>query len=186
MKRTWGKLGGQLGLGCCAIGLLAIGLAWNGAAGIDFVSGQIPYLLSGGAFGLALVVIGMGLVAVQNSRRDRAILQNQLSELSTAVNRLANAVGAGGAGTNGGGASYGAPAAQAVAPGMVVVGSTSFHRPDCRLAQGKNLGVMPVEAAEAEGLSPCRICNPTADDGAVELAEDRTRRATRRRTRTSR
>ena len=42
MRRAWAKLGGQLGLACIGIGLLLIGLAWNGAAGVDFVSGQIP------------------------------------------------------------------------------------------------------------------------------------------------
>src|SRR5204862_3650767 len=97
MRRTWGKLGGQLGLFCVGLGLLLIGLAWNGAAGLDFVSGQIPYLLSGGALGLALVAIGVGFVVVQNSRRDRALLEAQVKELDTAVTRLANAV-AGGAG----------------------------------------------------------------------------------------
>src|SRR5947199_8600275 len=101
MKRTYAKLGGQLGLGCIALGLIFIGLAWNGAAGIDFVSGQIPYLLSGGALGLALVGIGVGLVIVQNNRRDRAIIEAQLKELSTAVSRLANAVAGGLGAANG-------------------------------------------------------------------------------------
>jgi hypothetical protein len=176
MKQTWAKLGGQLGLACAAIGLLAIGLAWNGAAGIDFVSGQVPYLLSGGAFGLALVMIGLSLVVIQNSRRDRALIEAQLSDLNNAINRLANAVGAGmGGGGNG-------SAVAALGPGMVVVGASSYHRPDCRLAQGKDLAIMPIEAAQAESLSPCRICNPDEDDAVEMTADDRTRR--RRRTRT--
>jgi hypothetical protein len=182
MNRAWAKLGGQLGLGCAALGLLLIGVGWNGAASLDFVSGQIPYLLSGGALGVSLVVIGAGLVVVQNSRKDRALLEAQLRELNAAINRLATAVGSGVAGGNGS-ASY--ASTQAVAgPGMVVVGSTSFHRPDCRLAEGKALAVMPVEAAEAEGLAPCRICNPTSDDAAVDLeAEGTGRRRRARRTR---
>lgn len=182
MKRTWAKLGGQLGLGLAALGLLAIGLGWNGAAGLDFVSGQIPYLLSGAALGLALVIIGVGLIVVQNSRKDRAILESQLGDLNNAINRLANAVGAGagsGLGTNGGGTPQ-------VAPGMVVVGASSFHRPDCRLAQGKYLNAMPLEAAQAEGLEPCRICNPTALEVEAEPAYtevDNPSRRSRRRTR---
>ena len=179
MKRTWAKLGGQLGLGAVALGLLAIGLGWNGAAGIDFVSGQIPYLLSGAALGLALVILGMGLVVVQNSRRDRAILEAQLGELTSAVHRLANAVGAGvGAGTNG---------SPVVGPGMVVVGASSYHRPDCRLAQGKHLNAMPLEAAQAEGLDACRICDPDSLDAAepeyAAAGDDRSARRARRRTR---
>src|SRR5438309_12129323 len=101
VRRTWARLGGQLGLGLIAAGLIFIGLAWNGAASIDFVSGQIPYLLSGGALGLALVIIGVGLIVVQNSRRDRTLVETQLRELNSAVSRLTAAIGGMGA-LNGG------------------------------------------------------------------------------------
>src|SRR3954451_22107097 len=135
MRRAWAKLGGQLGLACIGIGLLLIGLAWNGAAGVDFVSGQIPYLLSGGFLGLSLVVVGVGLIVVENSRKDRSLLQAELRELNTAITRLAAAVSAGAGGTNGKG-----PATATPAPNdAVVLGRTSFHRPDCRLADGKDL-----------------------------------------------
>src|SRR2546421_1032701 len=100
MRRAWAKLGGQLGLACIGIGLLLIGLAWNGAAGVDFVSGQIPYLLSGGFLGLSLVVVGVGLIIVENSRKDRSKLETELHELNTAITRLAAAISAG-SGTNG-------------------------------------------------------------------------------------
>ena len=149
MRRTWARLGGQLGLGCIAVGLLVIGLAWNGAASVDFVSGQVPYLLSGGAIGIGLIVLGSAMVIVQNSRHDRSLIEAQLKELNVAIARLANAVGGGGPGGHNGG---GGP--------QVVMGRSSYHRPDCRLAQGKDLPVSTIEAAEAEGLSACRICQP--------------------------
>ena len=149
MRRTWARLGGQLGLGCIAVGLLVIGLAWNGAASVDFVSGQVPYLLSGGAIGIGLIVLGSAMVIVQNSRHDRSLIEAQLKELNVAIARLANAVGGGGPGGHNGG---GGP--------QVVMGRSSYHRPDCRLAQGKDLPVSTIEAAEAEGLAPCRICTP--------------------------
>jgi hypothetical protein len=149
MRRTWARLGGQLGLGLIAVGLLIIGLAWNGAASIDFVSGQVPYLLSGGALGLGLIVLGAAMIVVQNSRRDRSLIEAQLKELNTAIARLANAVGGGGSGAHNGGSGP-----------RVVMGRSSYHRPDCRLAQGKELPTATIEAAESEGLSPCRICNP--------------------------
>ncbi|MCU1450337.1 MAG: hypothetical protein JWP02_2507 [Acidimicrobiales bacterium] len=149
MRRTWARLGGQLGLAFIAVGLLVIGLAWNGAASVDFVSGQVPYLLSGGALGLGLIVLGGAMVIVQNSRHDRSIIEAQLKELNTAISRLANAVGGGGAGGHNGGRSP-----------QVVLGRSSYHRPDCRLAQGKELPTATIELAEEEGLSPCRICQP--------------------------
>jgi hypothetical protein len=153
MRRTWGNLGGQLGLGCIAVGILIIGLAWNGAAGVDFVQGQVPYLLSGGFLGLALVVFGAALVVVQSNRRDRSVLEAQLRELNTAIARLANAVGSSAAATNGN------PGAN---PDRVVIGSSSYHRPDCRLVADKGLPSTTLEAARAEGLTPCRVCQPAA------------------------
>jgi len=148
MRRTWSRLGGQLGLGFIAAGLLIIGLAWNGAASVDFVSGQIPYLLSGGALGLGLIILGAAMIIVQNSRQDRALVEAQLKELNTAIGRLANALGAGGSGGHNGDSV------------KVVLGRSSYHRADCRLAKGKDLPMASIEAAEADGLSPCRICTP--------------------------
>jgi hypothetical protein len=138
-----------LGLAFIAVGLLVIGLAWNGAASVDFVSGQVPYLLSGGALGLGLIALGAAMLVVQNSRRDRSIIESQLKELNTAIARLANAVGGGGPGAHNGGRSP-----------QVVLGRSSYHRPDCRLAEGKDLPLATLELAEEEGLSPCRICQP--------------------------
>jgi outer membrane murein-binding lipoprotein Lpp len=151
MRRTWGNLGGQLGLGCIAVGILVIGLAWNGAAGVDFVQGQVPYLLSGGALGLALVVLGGTLVVVQSNRRDRSLLEAQLRDLNSAIARLANAVGS--AATDGGKSDVGSA-------DVVVVGSSSYHRPGCRLVADKDLPTTSLAAARAEGLTPCRICAP--------------------------
>jgi hypothetical protein len=181
MKRTWAKLGGQLGLACIGLGILLIGVAWNGAASVDFVTGQVPYLLSGGALGMALVALGIGLFVVQSNRKDRALLEAQVKELSENVARLANALGAGVAGNG----SASAVATTTLAEGMVLVGASSFHRPDCKLAAGKPLAAMPMDAAAAEGLTPCRICNPT-DLPAVapHPAEDRTQRRLRRRSTT--
>ena len=62
MKIGWGKLGGQLAIGYCLAGFVLIFLGWNGAASYDTVSAQMPYLVSGGIGGLALVVVGAGLM----------------------------------------------------------------------------------------------------------------------------
>lgn len=159
VKQTWSKLGGQLGMGCVVLGILAIGLAWNGAAGVDFVQGQVPYLLSGGALGLGLVILGAAFIVVQNSRRDRSILEAQLRDLNTAITRLATAIGTG-SGVAGG---NGAPIA-VVAEGHVVVNNSTFHRPDCRLIEGKDLPSISAPAALEQGLNACRICEPDFAD----------------------
>jgi hypothetical protein len=163
MNRTWAKLGGQLGLAFAGLGLLMIALGWNGAASVDFVPGQIPYLLSGGALGLGLIMLGGSFIVVQNSRRDRSLLEAQLSELNDAVTRLSAAVGA--AATSG---ANGESNARIVGAGEVVAGPTSFHRVDCRLVQGKDLAAMTASSAQAAGLKACRICNPADSEPASD------------------
>jgi hypothetical protein len=44
-------------------GVVVIGLGWWGASGTKYVYQEIPYLISGGIFGLALVFIGAALFA---------------------------------------------------------------------------------------------------------------------------
>jgi hypothetical protein len=141
-------------LGLIGLGFVFILIGWNGAAGQSCVDCQVPYLLSGGFGGLAFVVVGGGLLLFESGRRARAHLEQKLDELIDLLR-------------SGGGETpdKAAPTAT-VAPrspdGMVVVGRTSFHRPDCRLAVGKEgMDFAPAAEAVARGLTPCRVCDPT-------------------------
>lgn len=95
-KRAWGRLGGQLGVGLCGLGFLLVFLGWNGAASVDRVPSQFPYLISGGIAGLCLVVLGVGMIIVQNQRADRAALQASLRELQESLERAGLAQGVNG------------------------------------------------------------------------------------------
>ena len=150
MKLRWDKLGGLLGILYCLVGALLIFLGWNGAASYDRVSAQIPYVVSGGIAGLALVVLGSALLVAQSHRGDRAALQATLEDLREALGRVAAAeevvAVAHGAG---------------VESGVVLAGPNSYHRPDCRLVEGQTgLTPMAAAAARAQDLEPCRICAP--------------------------
>ncbi|MGQ0831949.1 MAG: hypothetical protein ACT4OV_09755 [Microthrixaceae bacterium] len=94
-KLVWSRLGGQLGVGLCALGFLLVFLGWNGAASVDRVPSQLPYLLSGGIAGLCFVVLGVGMLVVQNQRADRAALQATLRELQESLERAGLAQGTG-------------------------------------------------------------------------------------------
>ena len=59
-------------------GFAAIGLGWRGAARSLIVAEQLPFLISGGLGGLALIVAGAGMVAVQASRYWNARERRQL------------------------------------------------------------------------------------------------------------
>lgn len=81
MKQFWSDLGGKLGVGMIGAGFLLVFLGWNGAASVDRLPSQFPYLISGGLAGLSFVVVGVGLLIVQNQRADRAALQATMQEL---------------------------------------------------------------------------------------------------------
>lgn len=70
--------------GLVLAGFGGIALAWKGAAATLFVPIQMAYVASGAIGGLALIVLGLGVLHVQGSRileaRERAELQNLISE----------------------------------------------------------------------------------------------------------
>src|SRR5256714_14927704 len=91
MKLRWNSLGGKLGLASCVAGLALIWAGWNGAASYNDIRKQFPYLLSGGIAGLALVVIGVGLMIIQSQRADRVQLEANLVELRAILERMTGA-----------------------------------------------------------------------------------------------
>ena len=73
------------GLLLVVAGFIALFLAWNSAAGLDYVEGQLPYVISGGLVGLGLIAAGLTVVNVQARRADQAELINKLDELIEAL-----------------------------------------------------------------------------------------------------
>jgi hypothetical protein len=144
------SFGAKLGVGLIGLGLLVIGLGWYGASGrggqVDgttAVSAQLPYLLSGGFLGLALVVVGTGLLISQSARLDAARLEVLLEQraLETGV--------------------------PADAGGLVAAGAASFHDPACRHVDGRrDVDYVTVDEALSRGLQPCRLCRPESLAGA--------------------
>jgi len=150
VKLGWDRFGAQLGVLFCVAGAVVMWAGYNGAASYDDVPSQFPYLISGGIAGLSLVVIGVGLFVTQTSRAERVTLESHLEELRHAVERL----------NIGAAATAAAPAVPVVPGPMVVAGNSSYHRPDCRVLEGRDgLKTMTRGAAEAEGLKPCRTCS---------------------------
>jgi hypothetical protein len=150
MKIRWSKLGGQLGIGYCLAGVALIFLGWNGAASYDRVESQMPYLISGGLAGVALVMIGVGLLIVQAQRMNRAETAAEIAGLREVIERLAG---------------DGPGAAPKVAGGAgdlaVIAGPNAYHRGDCRLVEGQaGATTMFRSDAQQRGLAPCRICEP--------------------------
>src|SRR2546423_8821266 len=123
-KRT--KFGHQLGVLFCLAGFVLLWVGWNGAASYDSVVRQFPFLISGGIAGLGCIHIGVGLWIVQSQRAERTRLESNLAGLERVletlvevVGRTAGASGAGLVGEN----------------GLVLAGTSNYHRPACPLVQ---------------------------------------------------
>lgn len=135
----------QIAVGIAAAGFLLIVLGWNGAASLDRIPSQMPYVISGGIAGVALVGVGLTLVLVNEMRRSTA-------ELTTQVQQLIEVSGQPVPGTG--------PTAVPDDGATVVAGRTTFHRPTCRLVvERSDLQTMSPTAAADRGLAPCRICD---------------------------
>jgi hypothetical protein len=142
-----------LGLSFIVAGFVAIAFAWSGAAKVACPDCQLPYLLSGGAGGVGLIVVGVASLIIAQIRVAQLGWQDQVGQINQAVVRVAGLASSGGNGHK---------------DQQVVAGQSTYHRPDCRLVQGKaGLERLPVETAVMNGLSPCRVCNPAVPDVSV-------------------
>ena len=72
------RFGRALGLLVCAAGFAAMGLGWFGTARVSCTDCQIPYLLSGGAVGLGLVIFGVTILVVAQLRAVGAQVEDRV------------------------------------------------------------------------------------------------------------
>lgn len=132
------------------LGVLLVLLGWKGASDTVFVFEQVPYLISGGLLGVALVVAG-GFVyfaywltlLVRESRDGRA----ELTAVLTRVERLLEDAAV--------------PTTQRGVPSATLVATkagTMLHRPDCVAVDGKD--DLRRVTAETPGLTACKLCDP--------------------------
>jgi hypothetical protein len=143
------KVGNYLGALFCLGGFVLVWVGWNGAASYDLSTRQFPYLISGGIAGLCLVNVGVGLFLVQSQRAERARLEENLAGLSRILETLVEVSVPGAEGRGG--------------EGLVLAGSTAYHRPACHLVEDHpRLRTMTAETAAESGLAPCRACDPEA------------------------
>ena len=138
-----------------AIALLVVGvvlviLGWYGTAYTNVFTEQIPYLISGGLLGSALIIVA-GFLA------SSASLERQNRELRRDLVRAIASIG---------------NARPAMAPAMddeprsddgtvmVVSGGRSYHFAGCPIAEGKQARSMTVGEAAKAGFVACKLCGP--------------------------
>lgn len=177
------RIATYLGRTLMVVGFLLIALAWNGAASLDYLQGQFPYLLSAAVPGLALIIVGAGLDFIQAQREITASRAKQMAGVNASLIRLVRVIQEGyaevkppvdahaaapvaavpAAARAGGGATPGTAGTQRVdqADDHVVAGRSSFHAATCHLVAGRDdMAVLRRPEAVAQDLSPCKICKP--------------------------
>ncbi|GAC1516972.1 MAG: hypothetical protein NVS1B12_00320 [Acidimicrobiales bacterium] len=146
-------------------GALVILLGYLGVANEALVAKQLPYLISGGIGGVALVAIGTYFLGTEEIRRDSGRLdrlEQMVGELHAILltNREREAVPGDTEPTTNGAAS-----GHAAAGYKVLGGSDRYHRPGCAAVEGK-AGVTDATAAvvRRRSLQPCPLCEPAPVD----------------------
>jgi hypothetical protein len=73
-------------------GFVGVWTAWSGLAASLFVPFQLPYLVSGAMGGLALAGFGLGVLAIQSSRRAEASRRTDFERVIDAAVHLLETV----------------------------------------------------------------------------------------------
>lgn len=81
-----------VGIAVTALGFVLIAFAWGAVAGETNVALQMPYLVSGGITGLALVMVGLTVISVAARRRDAVLREQQTALLADALRELGAAL----------------------------------------------------------------------------------------------
>jgi hypothetical protein len=146
----WQLVAGALLMGG---GGAAIYLGWYGASHTRDVTDQLPYLISGGLLGSALVILGGSFYFSFYVSRLHAATRRQAIVLERVIDRL-EALQTAQPVTSGA-----SSAADAV---LVPAGGKRFHRPGCALVARKQADRLSLEEASERGLQPCKVCAPAA------------------------
>lgn len=137
-----------------AAGAAALVVGWLGVSREVLVARQLPYVLSGGLGGVALVIVGAVLVAGHDQRRlaDRLdAMDDRIADLHAVLlvdGQVATEPRA-----------NGHPTATPTGTVAVVPDGELSHALDCPIVEGKDdVEHLPRADAEARGLAPCRLC----------------------------
>ena len=152
-----------------AVGVIVIIVGWYGVSGQALVAKQLPYLISGGLGGVALVGIGAAMISAERRRQDTGRierLEEMVAELRSVLVSHPEAPADWPTASDPFGAAAGHPGPSANgaarSSGLVALPTgTTFHSPGCQMVRGKD-GVEAVSARSIEqrGLTACRVCEP--------------------------
>jgi hypothetical protein len=134
------------------LGLIAIFLGWYGVAHTKYQYDQLPYVVSGGLLGLALVFLGGFLYFGAWLARIGTEQRESARQLTDAMMLLVDVVGK----QSGGG--HGESDATSGAELVLAGNGSTVHRRDCPLINHRD-DLRPLTGDESD-LGTCRVCRP--------------------------
>lgn len=147
------------------VGLLIVLFGYLGISREALVAKQLPYLISGGIGGIALVGLGAMLVGTEDLKRTQERidkLERLVDDLHAVLLTRPDAPALGALGSDNG--EVGDPQAATDAGRtrfLALPQGQTFHRADCSMIQGKRQAEQVTAAvARRRGLKPCRLCEP--------------------------
>ncbi|MCW2778741.1 MAG: hypothetical protein JWN17_2466 [Frankiales bacterium] len=80
--------GTYAGIGLAALGVVLLAVAWGKVAGLTNVALQLPYVVSAGFIGLALVACGLTVISVTARQAEGVERRRQIAELRDVLAEL--------------------------------------------------------------------------------------------------
>lgn len=141
-----------------AVGAVMIVVGYLGVAHQVLVAKQLPYLVSGGILGVAVVAVGVMFIATEQVRYDADRLdrlERMVGELHGILLTDPSAPAVVGH----------APAGIRAAALVALPEGERYHTDGCRVVQGKPDVEAVARAIRRRALTPCPLCEPAAVGG---------------------
>ena len=135
-----------ISVGLLVIGIVFVILGWYGAAHTNILTEQIPYLISGGLLGMALIIVAGVMASSATAERDTRELRTDLARAMSGMGTVPHS---------------GGPGLVAAGPDgqvFIVPGGHSFHEPGCPIVEGKDASSLPLRKAIDQGYVTCKLC----------------------------
>lgn len=180
----------RLGWILTGLGALAIIIGYLGVSTRVLVAEQLPYVISGGIGGIALVIVGGIFLATDdthNSVERLDELEQEVRQLHAMVADLHGALlrplrdtarpsrpapasraassNGNGASANGNGSATTAtrPVTRSAERVYALPSGSTFHRPGCSVLEGKSTATaVTADTIGQRGLTPCSLCTPAS------------------------
>jgi hypothetical protein len=129
------------------VGILLVILGWYGAAHTNILTEQIPYFISGGLLGMALIIVA-GVIGSSAAleRENRELRRDLMHALASAPARSP------------GGAPMSSPRRSDDGHVYIVPGGRSYHLAGCPIVEGKDGSELTMPEAASAGFAACKLC----------------------------